>query len=382
VTEALAARRIVPAGIAIIGVTYGLARYAYGLFVPDIRADFHLTTTALGAIASGSYASYLIAVTVSGALAERVGPRRLIAAGGLAAAGGMAVVGAAPNAAVLVTALVVAGSGSGLVWPALSDAIARLVHETGRARAFALTNSGTCYAVALAGPIALLAGDRWRAAWLVFAALAVTATAWSVASLPRGPLGGSSAEPFGLRGLASREAAPLLVLAFAFGATNAAYWTFAVDLTVAERGLDPASGVGRVFLTIVGVAGVLGGAAGELVALVGLARTLVGGVLGAAGAMALLPATGGSWAGVAASGILFGASFIVVAGAAAIWAVRVFAGRPAAGVAALTFVFTVGSIIGPVVLGALGEAAGLATAFYVAAALTAAGTLAAVRAPR
>jgi hypothetical protein len=38
----------------VIAVSFGLARYTYGLFVPDIRADLGISTGFIGLIASGS----------------------------------------------------------------------------------------------------------------------------------------------------------------------------------------------------------------------------------------------------------------------------------------------------------------------------------------
>src|SRR5919202_763055 len=124
--DRLPVTRLVPAGVAMIGVTYGFGRYAYGLFVPDIRAEFGLGTALLGLIASGSYAAYLVATAVSGVAADRVGPRPLVVAGGAAAAAGMALVGVAPSGGAVAAGVVLAGSGSGFVWPALSDALAHL----------------------------------------------------------------------------------------------------------------------------------------------------------------------------------------------------------------------------------------------------------------
>lgn len=42
-------------GFAIIAVTFGLARYSYGLFMPEIGLEFGLTEETLGLIASASY---------------------------------------------------------------------------------------------------------------------------------------------------------------------------------------------------------------------------------------------------------------------------------------------------------------------------------------
>ncbi|HLT60041.1 MAG TPA: YbfB/YjiJ family MFS transporter, partial [Microlunatus sp.] len=48
-------------GAAMIAVTFGLARYGYGLLLPDMRDELSLSSGAAGLIASGTYAAYLIA---------------------------------------------------------------------------------------------------------------------------------------------------------------------------------------------------------------------------------------------------------------------------------------------------------------------------------
>src|ERR687889_244902 len=110
-------RALVPAGIAIIGVTYGLARYAYGLFVPEFRDEFGLSGAAAGVIASGSYLAYLAGTVASAPISDRAGARRAVVLGGLAASAGMAAVAAASGALALGAAVALAGSGSGLAWP-------------------------------------------------------------------------------------------------------------------------------------------------------------------------------------------------------------------------------------------------------------------------
>ena len=54
-------------GLVMIAVTYGLARFAYGLFLPEIRESLDLSETALGFIGAGSYAGYCLAI-VAGAV--------------------------------------------------------------------------------------------------------------------------------------------------------------------------------------------------------------------------------------------------------------------------------------------------------------------------
>ncbi|HEX5700401.1 MAG TPA: hypothetical protein VFX77_07105, partial [Rubrobacter sp.] len=44
---------LVAPGLALIAVTYGLARFAYGLFLPDMREAFDLSPSLLGLIGAG-----------------------------------------------------------------------------------------------------------------------------------------------------------------------------------------------------------------------------------------------------------------------------------------------------------------------------------------
>jgi hypothetical protein len=53
------------AGLSAVAVAFGLARYGYGLFVPVFREAFDLSTEMVGFLASGAYASYLVALIVT-----------------------------------------------------------------------------------------------------------------------------------------------------------------------------------------------------------------------------------------------------------------------------------------------------------------------------
>src|SRR5215216_1208006 len=51
---------LVAPGLATIAVTYGLARFAYGLFLPQMRESLDLSDSVLGLIGAGSYAGYCL----------------------------------------------------------------------------------------------------------------------------------------------------------------------------------------------------------------------------------------------------------------------------------------------------------------------------------
>ena len=155
---------LVSAGLAMISVAYGLARFAYGLFLPELREAFDLDASVLGVIGAGSYVGYCGAIVISLAYTSRVGPRSMIVAAGSTAVVGMTVISTASNALFLAVGVIVAGSSTGLASPPMTEAVSKMVEYRRQDRANALINSGTSVGVALSGPVALLATGQWRLA--------------------------------------------------------------------------------------------------------------------------------------------------------------------------------------------------------------------------
>src|ERR687890_1155210 len=92
----MSSARLVAPGLALIAVTYGLARFAYGLFLPDMREAFDLSPSLLGLIGAGSYLGYCVAVIISLVYTSRTGPRLMAVCAGAVAVAGMAVVAGSP----------------------------------------------------------------------------------------------------------------------------------------------------------------------------------------------------------------------------------------------------------------------------------------------
>src|ERR687889_2500898 len=180
---------LVAPGLAMIAVTYGLARFAYGLFVPEMRESLNLSESVLGLIGAGSYAGYCFAVLGALLFTSRAGPRFMAVGAGAVAVVGMATVAGAPTAWVLALGVLVAGSSSGLASPPMGEVVATAIHEESQDRANALINSGTSIGVALSGPVALLLTDQWRMAWGAFALVGGAVLAWNAFAMPRKPVG-------------------------------------------------------------------------------------------------------------------------------------------------------------------------------------------------
>ena len=308
-------RTVLP-GTAMIAVTFGLARYGYGLLLPEMRADLSLDPGTAGLIASSTYLSYLVANAAAVVVADRWGPRAAIGAAGLFATAGMAIMAAADAAWVL-------------AWSTIS--------------------SGTGWGVALAGPLAIIAGDHWRTAWLVFVVLAVGVGAAAVLLAPRSLDTVRSGRPqLSWTWFVCPRSRPLLVSAVLVGTGSAVWWSFSVD---ALRTAGMAPGWANAVFAVCGVAGVLASVSGAVFQRVGLRRGYLAGALLLAASLGLLALSGSVALGAFAAAALFGVCYNGVIAAHGIWSSRVFADHPAAGLAAVNTSLTVGTLAGPTLAG-------------------------------
>lgn len=389
--EAVLYRPITAAGFAVIAVTFGLARYSYGLFLPDIEREFDLTKEWLGLIASGSYAGYICSTVFSLCISGIIGPRAPIATGAIFASAGMILVAVAWTPGVLALGVVLAGASPGFVFAPISDAVMRAVAAARRNRTWTIMNSGNGVGVLIAGPVALWAAADWRWAWSAFAILAALTAAWNGTVMPSGRDDRAGGHLPRLRAswFLSPESYPLFACSFLVGGVTTVYWTFATSLIdgaggalrlgdaigVALRGSDLRIG----FWTILGAAGIIGAAGGDIITRFGLRRALQATCLSMGLAVGLLAAMPALPVAIAASAVVFGAAFILVTGELGVWSVYVFADRPSAGFGATFLMFAFGALVGPAVAGLAAAQLGLAPVFHATAAL---GVVMAALAPR
>lgn len=361
---------LVAPGLAMIAVTYGLARFAYGLFLPEMRESLDLSESVLGLIGAGSYAGYCFAILGALVFTSRAGPRFMAIAAGTVAVVGMATVAGAPAAWVLALGVLVAGSSSGLASPPMGEAVATSIPEELQDRANALINSGTSVGVALSGPAALLVTEQWRIAWIAFALVGGAVVVWNAIAMPRKPVSddppGGAAQTDGprlsVRYLAGPRSVPLFAAATGVGFASAAYWTFSRDLVVRFGDLSGASST--ILWIVIGVSGLAGGLAGDLVQRFGLARAFRVSVLSMAAAIGLLAVAPGVLLWAYTSAALFGSTYIMLTGIILVWSVSVFQERPSAGLGAAFLLIAVGQVFGALTAGAVAGAAGLVVTFW------------------
>jgi predicted MFS family arabinose efflux permease len=359
---------LIGSGLAVVAVAFGLARYGYGLLLPQMRTSLELSLGQLGAIGGAGYASYLAASLACPALLSRWGPRTTVMAGGTAAVAGMAVCAAATGPLSLGVGIVVAGASPALVWPPYVAAVEEHLPADRRARGHGIVNSGTAYGVAVAGPVSLLATGSWRVAWSAFAAVALLVTIWAVRTLPRGIHSTDGATGAGsLVAVAREQGGRLLLAAFLAGLVSGSYATFGVEVAAAEAPLGEVSA--GVFQTLVGISGVAGGLVGALLARTSLPRLLAATASTLAASCLLLAAAPGL---VLVSAVLYGASFIAIIGLLLIWSNALVPRAPATGIVTAMLAMALGLVVGPPLAGVVAGEAGLTTVFVACAPLAAA----------
>lgn len=355
------------AGLSLIAVSYGLARFAYGLFMPVFRTEFDLDAATAGAIAAGSYVSYSVAIVLSTVLTPRFGARRAAIAAGIIATAGILMIAAAPSTFVLATGVLIAGSSTGVASPPLAHAVAHTVGPSVRDRTQTVINAGTGVGVAVAGPIALLTLEQWRSAWLVFAVVSAVVTLWVARAVPSGPVSRASHGAATLlpRPILAVGSGRLIAAAALMGLASSAVWTFGRDVLVSTGGMS--EGASTTAWILLGAFGVLGAVAGDLTGRVGIRSAWVVAMLTLGAATGMLAAYPGvvplAWAAAAA----FGAAYIGLTGVLLIWGTSVYAQAPAAGVGIAFLAIALGQAAGSPVIGALSEITSPTSAFTVAA---------------
>ncbi len=335
-------------GFGLIGVCYGFARFAFGLFLPQIDAELDLPAAVGGLIAGGSFLGYCIAIVVAAQLTERVGARAVAMAAGLIAALGMLGIALAPSALWLAAAVLLAGISTGLVSPPMAAAVAAIVQPQRQDAANTLINSGTSAGVILSGPVALLIGAEWRLAYGVFAASALVLAVLASFCVPS--TAGPRAQPSPGRPALNAMLRQLIVASLLMGAASTALWSFGSQI-LAQR-LDWGSAGAGLLWVVIGVAGIAGAGAGSLIGRLGIdwVHRLSLAVMALA---ILLVGMGTQPALTLVGGVLFGAAYIMLTGVYLVWGVCALPERPATGLTISFLSIAIGQMLGAPAFGLL-----------------------------
>jgi predicted MFS family arabinose efflux permease len=349
----------------------------FGLFVPELKAAFSMSTAAVGFVSSLGFLGFFIALLIAQALLNRRGPEVPVLSGLGAATVGTGIVAVAPNPIILAIGVFVAASSAGFAWTPFNDAVHRKIRDADRPTALSEISTGTSVGIVAAGLAALgmlLTGLSWRFCWAFFAVASAMALVANWAALRHVGKSVVDGPQEGWRDLLHVAAIPIFVIAFVYGITSAIYISFAADHFVASGGVPGipiAATPALVFICygFFGLAGLLTGPAKDAVGLAWLLRLLM-----AAGALsaALVVIAPRSWAGLVPSAVLQGIHVMMTSAVLAFWSERLFPSIPSLGFTAALLAMAAGSVIGPAFAGVVSDSYGAATMFLGTAALPAA----------
>ena len=359
--------RVGLAGAAVVGVAFGMARYAYGLTLPGIRQDLGLSELVLGLVASATFAGYFSGLLLAGPLAARRGSRAPTTVGGACGALGAVIVTFAQSPWVLAVGAVLAGSAGGWVWAPYSDIVTRTVSLRQQPRTLAIITTGTSGGLVLLGGLAILAAlASWR---LVWGGIALAAVAAAVVNLSLVPRTRPHARPGGRRGASSLARALWVPAGYSvvYFAVVVIYFTYAADIL--DRGALPSAAVPALY-AILGVSGLVAVTTGAIAQRLGSARVAALCLVTVGAALALLGLASDSLTATVASACIFGVGYMTGSAVLAVWTAEVVPHRAGAGFTGCLVVGAVSSVAAPALAGAVIPGFGLGPLLVVTAAVS------------
>jgi len=356
-------------GAALIAISYGLARFAFGLFVPPIREELGLSASVIGIIGALPLISFLLATAVAPLVTKILGSRYTATLSGAFGAGGLGLISQADGAVALGVGVFACGICTGLMMPALTAAMQAVVKRTLHGRVSSVMNAGTSIGVVVAVPTVLLLTDAWRLAYVSFAVLAVVGllAAWRFLPSVTRIVPAQAAPPPPLRELPWSRLVRLSLFAFLMGVVSSAYWIFAPDLVVNLGGL-PSASTAWLWLAV-GVAGLGGAAVADLADRNNPPITQALMLMMLAASLALLAASPAQPLLTAFSALVFGLAYMSLTGLYLMTGIRLLPGRLSVGPVLPFMAVSLGQASGSPLVGWLVEGFGYADAFAMLAAV-------------
>lgn len=362
------ARHYAAFGAVLIALSYGLARFAFGLYVPAIRADLDLSAEIIGQVGAMPYLSFCLASVFAASVVDRLGARgaalTACAFGGV----GLLVISRAGDAWTLAAGVFACGVCTGLMMPALTAGMRARVDPAVHGRVGAVMNAGTSLGVAVSVPTALWLASEWRGSYVGFAVVALFCAVLAWWFLPSSA-GLDRRRPLDRGPVSTGRAAlrRLSLFSFAMGLTSSAYWVFAPDL-VETLGDQPGGNSAWLWFAL-GLAGLAGGAASDLADRLGMGLTQGLALALMSGSLLLLALFPGSLPLALVSAALFGAVYMMLTGIYLVTGVRLLIHHPSLGPVIPFLAIAVGQAVGSPVTGRLIDRVGHVQAFCLIAAV-------------
>lgn len=347
-------------GFSLIAVTYGMARFSWGLMLSSISADIPFSPQQAGLLSACSFVAYCLTILTAAALADRYGARLTALLAALSAASGLLLLACASSPLLLATGLFVAGLSSGLASPALAAAVSNRIAAADQPRINTLINAGTSAGIILTVVILSMLPGGWRAACLLFALLSLACLLPVMRVLSVHAAGSAAKAHRWHQRLYRRAMRWLMGIALVSGLVSAAWWSFGSALLRQHVGVDAETA--RLLWLVAGGAGIVGAATGPVAARIGLNAVYRLSLCGMALPLLVLAFSQGESTGLLVAVACCGAGYVTLSGVLLVWGAQATAEEPATGVGILFFMLAVGQVAGSLLFGQLYAALGAGTA--------------------
>lgn len=353
--------RVLLGGLLALTIAMGIGRFAFTPILPYMQAEAGLAVGEAGLIASINFLGYLLGAAVAGLVphgAARTWTFRASLVASVASTAGMGLTTDLVAWSVLRFVSGVASAGMFVLGIAMTlDALARAGRE-GRA---GWLYSGVGIGIAGSGLFVTLGGGvldwsgKWLALGLICAILAPVS--WSGVTDPPRPAVKAAGGPAG-GGSGGWLSAPLLLLTAAYFLEGGGYIVTGTFLVAILKAMPDTAGVGGIAWMVAGVAAAVSPALWAWTGRrIGLWRALMlAHTVQALGI--LLPLAGLGVAGGLLSAALYGGTFVAIVGLAFGLGRQLSGGASARVIGALTTVYSVGQVLGPLPAGLAVEATG------------------------
>jgi len=335
--------------IAMTSVTYGFGRYAYGLFLPSLRSEFGASTLQLSLIASANAGTYLISTLIASAYAIYFRPTYMMVSSCILTVTGLAIAGFSTTFDVAAFGIIVSGVGGGVLSPALFEAIESWLPEEWKVRAIGAVSAGATPGMIITALVAYFSLDYWRQAWLAMAAVGIFVLLVGFALLPKNKIGKRGEKPtlpLSFSMFMTRRNIGLYIALFVYGVIFSVYLTFSVDLVTTLGALSAPKD--RLFWFLLGLTGLPAIFNGYFISKIGYGKFLKVVFVLCAFSYGILALAASSLPFILISAMLFGYASIAIGSGLLVWSIGIFKERPSIGSGVVFFLFSIATILGPI----------------------------------